>query len=221
VRSGNDASDFYIATSNCSYCAVGGLVGASASAVMADVYAMVGAAVPKGGLGGDDGAGGFARLYERRVSPGKLTSKNMQEFQIEGVTYYLKLKGCTVTAHGSAAHLLRTPALKKAANALPEGSLFLCFTGEDIAGVGAVTVGAHWTVGQVQGGEAVFYDYQMKVSGMDASWKSILVERTETKTTLSETGTSTDPVAAWGVELDDDDGLGLLLEVSKAAKKAS
>jgi hypothetical protein len=186
---------------------------------MVDVYAMVGTAVPKGGMGGDDGADGFAKLYERRVSPGKMTRGNMQEFQIEGVTYYLQLKGCTVTALGSAAHWLSKPALQKAANGLTEGSLFLCFTGEDTAGTGAVTTGAHWTIGQVQGGRAVFYDYQMKVSGLDATWKSYL--ESKAKRRLGETGTSTDPVLAWGQELDDDDGLGLLLVVSKAPKKAS
>ena len=219
VKSGNDATDAAIAANNCAYCAVGGLFGKSANEIMRDVYSMSAVLSPSGGPA-SDGSAGFVLLYKSRIKTPVIglhrRSDNDQEFQILGVDAYLKQKGCAVTWVGSTKNLLKKNELILEANKVANNALFLVFTGdEDFPGQG-ITSAAHWTMGQVQNGKAMFYDYQMKISGLDARTVNFLARRAKIK--LGETGMTDYPVVAWGRKLDDDDGRGILLVVSKLKK---
>ena len=103
----------------------------------------------------------------------------------------------------------------RAANKLGEGALFLALTGdEDVPGWGLSTL-AHWTLGQKQNGRAMFYDYQLKFS--DDTVRSYVSGRSR-KELNGETGVTDYPVTAWGNALDEDDGRGLLLVVSRGLR---
>jgi len=210
IRSGNDAGNANIGSANCAYCSVGGLVGRSATEIMLDVYSVSGELKPSGSA--NDGSLGFAKLYAKLFNKAWDDTKTL-EFQVEGIVAYLNRKGCTVKRIGGPkpSELLRKPVLAKAANDLDEGALFLVLTGdEDVDGWGITTL-AHWTIGQKQNGKAVFYDYQLKIS--DDSVRKYITGRCGK--TFTETGMTDYPVIAWGKELDDDDGRGMLLVVSK------
>ena len=88
VTSGNDATDPEIASANCAYCAIGGLIGKSANTIMRDVFARTGALPPSGA--NNDGSLGFAMFYAQR-SGKTMTETNRLEFQVEGVAAYLAL----------------------------------------------------------------------------------------------------------------------------------
>jgi hypothetical protein len=210
ANSGNDATDTEIASANCAYCAVGGLIGKSANTVMRDVYARTGALPPSGM--GNDGSLGFAIFYAMR-SRKEMTDTNRLEFQVEGVAAYLEFMRCTVKRIGglSSTRLLNRAQLLKTTNKLRDGTVFLALTGdEDVPGWGITSLG-HWTVGQKQNGRAMFYDHQMKISD---DWVRGSVARRSGKE-MGETGATDYPVTAWGNKLDKEDGRGLLLVVSK------
>jgi hypothetical protein len=203
-HSGNDAVNAEIAGNNCAYCAIGGLIGASANKIMKYVFL-------KNGGRPDDGSMGFVYYYEkvsgRRPNPG-----NKQEFQVEGIVAYLESMGCTVRRIGdiSPFQLLNPSQLLTEANRLSEGTVFLVFTGEAYGGAGICTEG-HWTLGQKQKGKAMFFDHQMMI--VRGSVRSFWSRRKGNE--LSETGRTDYPVVAWGERLEDEDGKGMLLVISK------
>jgi hypothetical protein len=214
----NDATHFLVGGANCAYCAIGGLIGKGASIIMGDVYGQMGKPPPTGSSINNDGSMGFS-LYNAKLTGKEIPEdgKASLEFQIEGITRYLLKKGCTVKEladmTGSKKYVKVHQAVA-AVNKLPEGTLFLVLAGEDDFGSGCISTLAHWTLGQVQNGKGAYYDYQMKVG--DLGTRRILAQQAKVAAaTLSETGLTDKPVAAWGRELDEDDGLVRILVVAK------
>jgi hypothetical protein len=214
---GNDAVNSEIAGSNCAYCAVGGLIGASANKIMKDVFL-------KNGGRPDDGSMGFVYYYEkvsgRKLNPG-FRGGNQQEFQVEGIVHYLETYGCTIRRIGdtSPLGLLSPRQLLREANRLSEGTVFLVFTGEAYGVAGICTAG-HWTLGQKQNGKAMFFDHQLMI--VRGSVRSFVARRTGNDLNDGfglETGRTDYPVVAWGERLDEEDGKGMLLVVSKARRR--
>jgi hypothetical protein len=212
----NDAPTAEIAGNNCAYCAVGGLFGVSANAIMKDVFR-------KTGKKDDDGSMGFAYYYaaisgQELIYGFAVDGGNQQEFQIKGIETYLAMKGRPTRRIGdiSPLKLLRPDQLSRQANNLSEGTRFLVLTGE-CEGVGGLNSEAHWTFGRTQKGRAMFFDYQMKIS--DDFARSFWSRRTGTE--LGETGCTNYPVIAWGRGLEDDDGKGMLLVVPGGAASDS
>lgn len=209
--SGNDAVNSEIAGNNCAYCAIGGMIGASANKIMKDVFL-------KNGGRPDDGSMGFVYYYEkvsgRKHNPGFMNG-NQQEFQVKGIVAYLESMGCTVRGIGdiSPLGLLSPRRLLREANRLSEGTMFLVFTGEAYQGT-TINAAGHWTLGQVQNGRAMFFDHQMMI--VRGSVRNFVARRTGNdfnENFGSAMGRTDYPVVAWGERLEDENGKGMLLVV--------
>jgi hypothetical protein len=201
--------------SNCAYCAIGGLIGKGASIIMGDVYGQMGLVPPTGASINNDGSMGFS-LYNQFLTKEKIPidGPDSLEFQIAGITKYLIRKGCTVKDMTAPKTYMTVSDAVAKVNKLPEGTLFLVLAGDDDVSSNCITTLAHWTLGQVQNGKGAYYDYQMNVIDMKMR-RDLAIKAKVNMQVLSETGLTDHPVAAWGTELDEDDGLVRILVVAK------
>jgi hypothetical protein len=217
MRSGNDANNTNVAQDNCLYCAVGGLIGQPASLIMQMVYNMLQEPMPSGSDADNTGADGFGKLYwkckEKKDYIEGVNSKPL-EYQIAGLTYFLQMKGCTVSSFGTAAEPKTFEEVLEYANGRPESTRFLALAGDADFGT-FVTSLAHWTVGQVQNGVATFYDHQLNITN------EVVAQALKPKiqgvgdATVGETRKAHEPMGPFGQKLDDDDKRSILLEVAK------
>ena len=165
----NDAMRPYTAIGNCACCAVGGLAGQSAQTILSKVYGELGMPVPDGTSEAKDGSLAFAlygaKFALKQENPAAFVQGNQSEWlelQIDGILQFLKRRAIAAEVVGSVEKPLKVEAAMKLADGWPENSLFLCLTGYKM--LAKLDYGAHWTLGQIQGGKPVFYDYQLKVT---------------------------------------------------------
>ena len=179
---------------------------------MRDVYARMGKHPPAGTGDDSDGSDGFlwyhAKMVAKRDSIPVLARETI-EAQIAGIEHYLGQKGCTTRRLKG--KFLALSAAVEAIKALPESTRYLAMSGDDDLGQGFPTTLAHWTVGQNQGGEATFYDHQLKIS----SEKVQSAFKRKGAKGVGETRRTTIPPGPMGQDLDDDDGCALILTVEK------
>jgi hypothetical protein len=87
------------------------------------------------------------------------------DLQVAGIQEFLRRSRghLETTEIGTPAEPMTVSRAEAEAAKLPDGSLFVVLTGFDV-GFGQIAAGAHWTVGQTQGGKATYYDYQTKTT---------------------------------------------------------
>lgn len=219
MPTGNDTNNCNIARANCSYCAIGGLIGKSSGDIMRMVYTEMGKTLPTGGGFGfniDDGSMGFAIYYHEFVlkQEGSPPLDKTIEYQVNGVEAFLQRRGCTVATEPA-------KTLSKAEefiNAHAEGTLFLVLGGEELQKGKGPQDGAHWITAQVQDGTGMYYDYQTKVSNGDV--RGVLSTRTRMNRdpieyALTDTRDSRNIMAAFGASFNPVSGRAIVLTVSK------
>jgi hypothetical protein len=213
---GNDAKDMSIATTNCSFCAVGGLFNKTANEVMTRVYALLGKAGP---AEGEECGTAWVQLYEKLT--GKKAAEKGQGYldgQLNGIKLFVEACGCKTNIIGTVYKPLKKSGIVSEAAKLRDGTAFLLLTADDDGlGMGSL---AHWVCGQVQDGTPKFFDYQLKFlqkDTMDAVGRTAARRGNSIsgKASQSTPYTSDEPLSPWGAEQDDDDGRGVLLTVTK------
>ena len=219
MPTGNDTNNCNIARANCSYCAVGGLVGKTSGEIMRMVYTEMGETLPTGdgfGFDIDDGSMGFAIYFHKFVNKQEGSPPGNQTivYQVKGIEAFLKKRGCTVVIAAS-------KTLAKAEEFVsghPDGTLFLILGGEELQSGRGPQDGAHWLTAQVQGGSGMYYDYQTKISNGDV--RSVLATRTRMNRDpigypLTGTRDSRNIIAAFGNTYSSDSGRAIVLTVAK------
>ena len=210
---GNDAGDLWTAGANCSFCAVGGLFNKSASDVMKRVCGLLGEALP-GGMEGERCGELRVRLYEKLTGQKvKVEGQGYLVRQLKGICEFIQACGCKVHQIGSIEKPMRAAQIVEEGKKLPAGTAFLLLTADD-DGLGMAAL-AHWVCGQIQGGKPKFFDYQLKV--FDQSLGSALNKKAKSKVQFSPDApyASDTPLSPWGQELDEDDGRGVMITVTK------
>ena len=180
------------------------------------VYNEMGETLPDGVS--DDGSMGFAIYYNKMHLKSKkgVPDKQTLFYQIEGIRAFLSKRAVTSKLHGTVKKPLTISEALKIANSLPKDTIFLVLAGEeDFPGQGISSM-AHWTLGQVQGGKAVFYDHQTKVKNQTV--REFLAKKGQShgvNLDFQDTTSSETIIGPLGQKLDEDDGRVILMEVKQ------
>lgn len=219
MPSGNDAPTPLMAAVNCAYCAVGGLVGQPASAIMRKVYALLGEPMPTGASQSDTGVDGFSllalKLQGRPASDlTGLVNEQPLALQIQGVVAFLRTYGCTVQVYGTAAKPKKFSKANTFMQSCALWTRFLAVAGDADFDTFLTTL-VHWTVGQKQPDGVNFYDHQLNITNSAVRESVVQKSKGHSVITADATVSAPEPLGPLGQALNADDKRCIILTVSK------
>ncbi len=218
----NNTNSTVIARANCACCAFGALFNLSAHDVMTQIYGMLGRNVPSGSSQENAGDDAFAIIWMEAHNEQPGTGLHLLEQQLGGVVQMLQHKGVQCTQLGTVQQPLTKWQAIQTVRRLPEGTRFLCLTGENM-GAG-MALQPHWTYSQVEDGVGMYYDYQLNTTDPHVTdqlnyahqrtldFRARLRHRPQDNL-WGRPLVSMEPLGPLGQRLDDDQGRAVVLQI--------
>lgn len=211
----NDAPNFMVAMNNCACCAMGALLGKSATEIAQRYSHMIGANPPN--ESGTRAADLFARFLIAKTGGKKEEGEGIEALQqqIDGMKLALTMEGYSLKQAGKISSPLKVENAIETAAKWNDNTKFLCLTGDVSDWDSRSLVGSpHWTAGIVHKRVPIFIDYQMAITNVRV--RSDLARRTPKD--LTRPGVSDQPMAGFGRPLDPGDGRVILIGVFSRRK---